>query len=177
MIKVSIRKATEKDSDAIGILHATSWKITYRNILPDSFLDNDLEGERKKYWSKKMAGLTANDFVLVATSAEEKITGFIAVLHKPEKGYKAFIDNLHVHPDLKGHGIGSKLMNAAAERLCDAGIQNAYLWVFKGNDKAEGFYKTIGGRPADISTVNFAGSDILRTRFVWDDLKELLNVK
>lgn len=171
---ITIRQATQNDSDQIALLHALSWKETYRNILPDSYLDNNLEDERRKYWSAKMAGLSPGDFVLLALSVSGEAIGFIAVLDKPEKEFESFIDNLHVRKDLKGLGVGSKLMKAAAEKLSTAGKKSAYLWVLKGNDKAEGFYKAMGGQTADVSVAHFGDADVWQTRFVWTDLHELL---
>ena len=42
----------------IATLHAASWMSAYRGLLSDEYLDNDLEGERKKYWLKKMPTIT-----------------------------------------------------------------------------------------------------------------------
>src|SRR5688572_21269351 len=110
MNKIDVREATKKDATSIALLHALSWKTAYRNILSDEYLDSNLEEERKSYWVRKLENLTPNDFVLIAETVEQRIIGFIAVLDKPERGYQAFIDNLHVHPDHKGSGIGKTLM-------------------------------------------------------------------
>lgn len=171
---ITIRQAFKSDSDQIAQLHALSWKETYRNILPDNYLDNNLEDERKKYWSAKMTSLTPNDFVLLALSVSGEVIGFIAVLDKPEKEFESFIDNLHVRTDLKGLGVGKKLMKAAAQKISTTGKNSAYLWVLRGNEKAEGFYKAIGGRPADVSLAHLGDADVWQTRFIWTDLHELL---
>jgi ribosomal protein S18 acetylase RimI-like enzyme len=168
-----IRQAKNTDSEKIALLHANSWRTTYRGLLPDSFLDNDLDGERKRYWNKKMLGLTDEDFVLLAERGPD-LAGFIAVLNKPENGFEAFIDNLHVSRDLKGGGIGTALMKAAAERLQRTGKKSAYLWVLKGNDAAEAFYFARGAERADVSSVDFGGKEVLQTRFVWKTLDSLL---
>jgi len=174
MPNFTIREAFKKDATNIGLLHALSWMNTYKNILPDSFLNNDLAEERKKYWSERLSNLTSKDFVFVA-EMETDLVGFIAVFDEPDREYKAFIDNLHVHIHKKGMGIGKKLMKAAAGRLREMGINSAYLWVLKGNNKAEEFYKAIGAKQGDTSSAKFGDATILETRFVWDNLDELLN--
>ena len=175
MSAITIRLATPSDSNSIATLHALSWINTYRGIVPDSYLDNDLQNERKKYWAKKMAALTANDFVFIAEN-ERSAVGFIAVLDKPEKGYDALIDNLHVRTDLKGMGIGGMLMKAAAEKLMSDGKHNVYLWVLNGNDAAAAFYKSKGAQTEDVTMVNFGGKEVAQTRFVWKALELLIGI-
>jgi ribosomal protein S18 acetylase RimI-like enzyme len=161
-----IRDALITDSENIGLLHARSWRTAYRGILSDEYLDNDLETERKQYWHSKLLTLTSKDFVLVAED-NNNLLGFAAVLDEPEAGYDALIDNLHVQPDIKGQGIGGKLMKAIAERLHASARKSAYLWVLNGNTSAAEFYKSKGGQPADQSTGKFGNEAVAKTRFVW----------
>lgn len=172
---VIIRRAKPDDYEAIGTLHAASWRLTYRGILADAYLDNDLAGERKRYWEDKLRALKENEFAFIAGRGGEAV-GFIAILDKPEAGYDALIDNLHVRPDQKGLGTGSILMNAAAAELQCTGRKSVYLWVLKGNTAAEDFYKARGGQPLDSGTVDFGGKVVEQTRFVWDTLDGLLRV-
>jgi ribosomal protein S18 acetylase RimI-like enzyme len=173
MMSFVIRIATAADADSIAMIHAASWKSTYRGILSDAYLDNDLEAERQGYWRDKIAKLTDKEFVILA-AYDGVPAGFIAVMDKPEAGCDAFIDNLHVRGDLKGQGIGGKLMRAAAERLLASGRKSVYLWVLKGNHAAEAFYKAKGAVTEDTSTVDFGGTKVLQTRFVWKTLDALL---
>lgn len=170
----TIREAGPADAENIGSLHAQSWKTAYRGLLPDSYLDNNLVAERKKYWSEKFPLLSAKEFVLVAEN-EKGIIGFAAVMDKPDKGYDALLDNLHVQPDIKGQGIGGALLKAVASNLIRTGRKNFYLWVLKGNTPAEKFYKAKGGEPYDHSTAVFGGVVVSETRFVWRRLDALLD--
>lgn len=170
---IRIRQATRDDHSNIGKLHAQSWMSAYRGLLADSYLDNDLPGERTNYWNKKMSLLSPREFVLVAEQGND-LAGFIALIDRPEKEYDAFIDNLHVRPDLKGKGIGRRLMRVAAQELLKTDRKSVYLWVLKGNVAAEAFYKSRGGRPVDTTFGNFGGTIISETRFVWDTLDTLL---
>jgi len=172
MNSISLRDYRISDADLIGTLHAQSWFTAYRGILLDSYLDNDLQGERQAYWRSKLPTLSSREFIIVAEDSNG-IVGFAAVMDKPEHGCDALLDNLHVRPDLKGLGVGSKLMRAVAERLQTTGRTSFYLWVLKGNVAAETFYKAKHGVPADVSTTEFGGKTIGKTRFVWKDLSVL----
>ncbi len=170
-----IRHAHTKDYETIGTLHAESWRRTYRGILSDTYLDNNLVSERTAYWAGKLGGLKKNEFVLIAERNGEPV-GFIAVMDKPEAGYDALIDNLHVRPDQKGLGTGSLLMRAAATELQCSGRKSVYLWVLKGNTAAEGFYISRGARTLDSGRTDFGGKMVEETRFVWDTLEGLLGM-
>ncbi|MBT1698045.1 GNAT family N-acetyltransferase [Fulvivirgaceae bacterium PWU4] len=173
MIDCTVRLANTSDFSAIASLHAASWRTAYKGILPDQFLGDGLETEREAYWIKKMSALKEKEFVLIAESKGEAV-GFIAVLDKPENGIDAFIDNLHARPDMKGMGIGERLMREAAKKLAAGNRKSVYLWVLVGNTAAEGFYLSKGARIADTTTVVFGGSEVLQRRFVWDTLDPLL---
>lgn len=169
---ISFRTATCADADGIARLHAASWQSAYRGIVPDVFLDADLVGERTAYWAQKMRGLSGREFVILVELGGE-LLGFCAVLDRPERGYDALIDNLHVRPDRKGHGIGRALMKAAAERLIASGRSSVYLWVLDGNTPAEGFYASRAGQPEDVSVTSYGGHPVRQTRYVWRTLDAL----
>lgn len=169
-----IREANERDTVSIAGLHAASWMTAYRGLLSDDYLNNDLVGERTGYWLSKMPALKVKEFVLVAES-EEGIIGFVAVMDVPENGYDALVDNLHVRPDLKGHGVGAELMRSAARKLLVTGRKSYYLWVLRGNTAAEKFYLSKYGKPADETVHTFGGKTVPAKRFVWSNFDELLN--
>jgi GNAT superfamily N-acetyltransferase len=170
---ISIRQGLAADAPVIAALHAASWRIAYRGLLLDEYLDNDLAGERARHWSEKMANFKNNEFVLLA-EIDNDVVGFIAVMDVPDAGYQALVDNLHVVPHLKGYGIGGKLMRAAAKKLLDDGRNNFYLWVLEGNHPAEKFYTSICGRSVDRKQSDFGGKETWATRYVWDDFGGLL---
>jgi len=168
-----LREAALTDFEDIALLHTKSWRTAYKGLLSDGYLENNLVDERKKYWKEKLTSLSAKEFVIVAED-ESGIVGFAAVMDKPEKTYDALLDNLHVQPDLKGQGLGGKLMKEVAQRLLNSGRKSFYLWVLKGNTPAELFYKAKGARVEDKGTGMFGGQEIEETRFVWDDLNVLI---
>jgi len=173
--ETTFRMASTSDAATIGRLHAASWIIAYRGILLDEYLDNDLQGERVTYWTKKMSQLKDNEFIVMAHDPNGVAEGFISIMDEPEQGYVALVDNLHVRPDLKGRGIGRALMQHAARALTTSGRLNYYLWVLDGNTPAAKFYQSIGGSPADGRIVHFGGKDVGATRYVWPDFDTLLD--
>jgi GNAT superfamily N-acetyltransferase len=176
MNALQIRDAHPDDFKNIGALHAISWLTTYRGLIPDSYLNDQLEEERRKYWKEKLLSLQPREFVLVAED-EGSLCGFVAVLDKPENGYDALIDNLHVRPDVKGKGIGGKLLNAVAKRLKETGRTTVYLWVLNGNDAAAAFYLAKGATAADEGTGIFGGHVVGERRYAWNSLDPLMEME
>lgn len=162
-----MREAKIADADAIGRLHAISWINTYRGLLPDAYLDGNLQEERQEHWQKKLRSLSAREFVYLSEE-EDSLQGFICVLDEPYQYYEALIDNLHVMPEMKGRGIGSLLLDTAVAELRRTKRMGFYLWVIEGNIAAENFYRRKGGRRADSQLFELGGAQIMENRFVWE---------
>ena len=51
-----LRQADARDADLIAAMHADSWARTYRGLLPDGFLDQEVVQDRLVHWQHKIAG-------------------------------------------------------------------------------------------------------------------------
>jgi len=143
-----------------------SWRLHYRGmILSEAYLDSEeaLE-ERRAEWRHRLQHdmHDENMFCLLATLLHEgrTIVGFVCMFVR--EGYKqfvaaeyvnqeraesaemvallqraAYIDNLHVHIDYQGRGIGGQLMYKASQA---AHGRPLFLSVYALNTKAMDFY-------------------------------------
>lgn len=161
------------DADAVACVHAASWKATYRGILPDSYLDSEVDRERQQYWR---AALQDNRYPIVKLARESGgVMGLIALHDDPDdEGYDFTIEHLHLLPGSKGRGFGRLLMKAAAETARLNGAENLCLWVFEDNVAAIGFYERLGGVTDAYGTDKFAGGDAPDRRIGWHDLDALI---
>ncbi|MGH6946246.1 MAG: GNAT family N-acetyltransferase [Kiloniellales bacterium] len=171
-LTVRIRAAGPDEAAAIAALHSESWRSAYRGILPDALLDGPLELERARHWRDVLAGVMADDAILVAEQ-RAALVGFIAVFAKGEPGFGAVIDNLHVRPALKGGGIGRRLLGAAAERFAAAGTTALHLWVYDANRPTLAFYEKLGGVVEERGLERNGDLEIPHSRVVWRDLAAL----
>lgn len=157
---MTYRNATQADASPIAALHALSWQRTYRGPFPDQYLDEEAPAERLRVWTGRFADQTSLMQVTVAEK-DGQLIGFCCVLpgHSPTDGH--LLDNLHVHPDQKGRGIGKRLMKIAAERLLEAEREgNIFLWVLTTNTAGIGFYEHLGGRPGRTEIHHFPGGAV-----------------
>ena len=164
---MTFRTATKKDTAQIAALHARSWQTAYTNVLSDDYLENKVEQERLEYWQNKVENVD-NQWILLVEEGSELI-GFICMIGDEDEKYGSLIDNLHVHPDFKGQGLGKQLLQKGIEwtqeNFPDSG---QYLWVYKVNHSAVGFYEKMGGLCAElVMTENPDGGRAEVWRVVW----------
>lgn len=166
----SIRAATLADADAVAALHAASWRSAYRGILGDETLGPGLDEERRRHWRGMLAAAGADDIVLIVDGL-----AFIAVWAKGDPGFGAYIDNLHVHPDRRGGGIGRRLLAEAARRVIRRGERQAYLWVFDANVRTVDLYRRLGGEVVERGFDTIDGRQVPHSRVVWRDVARLIS--
>lgn len=141
---LSIRSAVPADEAAIAALHADSWRQSYRGALPDAYLDGALAGDMRDRWRARFAEPQPGWLVLTAT-LDGAFAGFFAAGPDPDDPSRDLIDNLHVRPEIRSHGIGALLMREGAGRLSGMGRGCAILWVVEDNRRARAFYRDLGG--------------------------------
>ena len=130
-------------------LHAASWKVAYRGLFADGYLDNEVETERLSHWQRRVPELAAGTGEIFLATLGQEAVGFVCVEIGPEREWGAYVDNLHVLPDLRGQRIGTLLLARAAQWASAHGETQMYLWVFEANQQARRFYKREGWRAAD----------------------------
>jgi ribosomal protein S18 acetylase RimI-like enzyme len=168
------RSAVPGDARDIADLHARSWRETYRGFFPDAFLDGDLPGERLRVWRSRLDRPRDNQVVLVAV-ADTSLIGFICAYGGHDPRWGSFIDNVHVARDSKRAGIGSALMQQGGAWLASRYPgQGVFLQVLEGNADARRFYERMGGRNAEVATVETYGGALVRScRYVWERPEKL----
>lgn len=171
---IDIRRAGPSDWAAIAAIHAASWRSAYRGIYPDSYLDEQVPQERRRFWSEAFGGMDPElDAVFIAEQAGEGI-GFACVRRKAEES-GPLLDNLHVLPQRKGEGTGRRLMAAAAAWLAarepEAALQ---LVVWSDNRPARAFYARMGGREVEeFDAATPGGGTARQVRVRWESAAEL----
>ncbi|MFG1820348.1 GNAT family N-acetyltransferase [Kribbella sp. NPDC049174] len=172
---VEFRSATANDSEHVAALHAGSWRRHYRGAYADSFLDGDIEADRREVWSKRLAAPTGTATILA--EYDGRLAGFVHVMFDYDPRWGSLVDNLHVHHSQRRTGIGTQLLARAAQTVVDQADGPAmYLWVLEQNTAAQHFYRATGGDCVETSTVPPPGGDPTRLngtpaclRMVWPD--------
>jgi len=133
-------KKMESDSEirGKGYVHYRSWQETYSGLVDPVYLSQTVTLEHCLAIAQKWP-----DNILVAKEGEQ-VLGFVA--YGPYRDdtlpHCGEIYALYVLRDYQGQGIGSRLMEAALERL--SAYRQVALWVLQGNEKAIRFYQRCG---------------------------------
>ncbi len=177
---VLLRPAEPKDAPAAARLHIASWQSAYKGILPDAYLYDEIHRERPAAWHRLLAGEEGEALVILAEDGAEpgrngELVGLIAIRLGMNDGFDAYLDNLHVHPDYRGGGLGRRLIAAAVEALIARGQKSIYLWVFDQNPAARRLYERLGGQIGEGGFDDFAGAAAAHTRIFWPDMAVLLD--
>ncbi len=169
------RLAAIDDVAAIANLHAESWRIAYRGMLRDDYLDQRIFAERLALWEQRFHSRASNQHVCVA-EVDDEVVGFACTYGGEDARWGSFLDNLHVAAEHKRHGIGKALMQQVAGwSLAAYPACGLYLWVLESNVPAIRFYEKMGGvrsgegtwRPPD-------GGSYRKFRYAWSNLEPLL---
>ena len=177
MNPVTFRPATLADSQRIASLHTVSWRDAYRGILPDSYLAGPIAEERVNLWRSRLSSPGGDRRYVLLAEAEGTLVAFVCALLDEEPLWGAYLDNLHVLPELKGRGLGRQLFRRAAQWvMSNEPGWPIHLWVFEANDEARRFYAALGGEVVEYRLKQAPGeTEIPSLCYVWRDLRVLLN--
>jgi GNAT superfamily N-acetyltransferase len=163
------RPARSSDARQIALLHADSWRRTYRGLFSDDFLNYEADADRTRVWNERLGCSRADQFVCVAEDSGI-VKGFICVYGNEDPEWGSLIDNLHVTFTSKRQGLGTMLMTEAFKWLESIfATEPIYLWVMENNAPARQFYEKLGASNAGaIDKANpVGGGSAMNCRYTW----------
>jgi GNAT superfamily N-acetyltransferase len=172
---IKLRQAQLADYRAIAKLHADNWKRTYRGILSDNYLDNEVDSDRLNVWRHRLGEPDENQNTTVAILNNE-IVGFCCTILNDDSRFGSLVDNLHVTTTMQKSGIGKMLIKDAANVIIRKALtRKMYLWVYEANTNARKAYDCLGG--ANVETLMKTDTDGTPTRicrYTWDDVAKII---
>src|SRR5690242_772054 len=119
----TVRDATAKDADDLGRVQSAAWRASYGGVLPPETVaalePDSLAGEWREALVRPPSGAHR---VLVALAGGE-VVGFAAVAPDDAAPHVGEVAALVVAPESQRTGHGSRLLNAAVERLRHGGFE------------------------------------------------------
>jgi GNAT superfamily N-acetyltransferase len=143
--KINYREATVADCAAVARVHVTSWRASFKGIVPQSFLDNMSVEHRAKAFEMRFT--TADYMMYVAEGEESGIIGFadFGASRDSIDGYEAELYAIYLLPEFQGRGIGAGLFRRGVKDLMKAGVSTLYLLALEVSPYRS-FYEKMGGR-------------------------------
>ncbi|GAA3454738.1 GNAT family N-acetyltransferase [Dactylosporangium matsuzakiense] len=153
-----VRPATVEDAAAIATVHVRTWQLTYRNQIPQVYLEQLDVTTRREQWQRRLRTRPAA-VVLVLEHETAGVVGFVAA----EAGE---VQAIYILPAFQGRGGGRRLMSAALDALRAGGDEGATLWVLATNEPARRFYEAGGWHPDGTTrTEDFGGEPVEELRY------------
>jgi L-amino acid N-acyltransferase YncA len=165
--RVSVRRATAADAEAIAVVHVDSWRAAYRGIVPEPILDGLSVERRAQFWRESIAAEPEGPKWVVERNG--RVFGFAAggaardddVATGTGEVYAIYLD-----PGAWSQGLGRRLFAAAVDDLRRHGFGPLVLWVLTANARGRRFYEAAGWRPDGSSRMlDFDGTPIEEIRY------------
>lgn len=158
---IELRAATPADRHAVAVLHARSWRVAYRGLIEQAYLDGLTPEALADRYTFGRVGLRMPS-TLVAVDGPT-IRGFATTGLCRDGDVPNFgeLMALYVDPAHVGAGVGTLLVTAARERLRSIGVTGAVLWVLDANTRARRFYERDGWRPDGACGTGVFGGETL----------------
>ncbi len=160
-----IREATRTDVKGIATVHVDCWRTTYKNIVPDNYLDNLTYDSREKLWmsviSKGKVFLVEND--------QGKIIGFANGGKERSGKYSGFAGELYaiyILKEYQGQGIGKLLLKSVVNELKKIEIYSMIALVLEENHSCK-FYEALGGTIIDKMEIEISGKKLKEVVYGW----------
>lgn len=145
---VSVRVAWADDARGIAEVQVRAWRSSYADLLPPAALDPDQVAE---VWHESLGRpRDARNRVLVALE-RNRVCGFAVTGPAADPDCDPIADGelveLVVPPEERGHGHGSRLLQAVADTLVADRFRRAVTWVASTDDTLRGFLTGAGWAP------------------------------
>ncbi len=159
---IEIREAQRDDAELLATAHIEGWRVGYRGLLPDEFLDApEFATQRLERWR---AWTWADDAPLsqvFAAVVDGQVVGFgMCGAERPDENCDAWdsadapqstgrgeVFAFYLRPVVWGSGAADALMARCLDHLRAVGFSEAVLWVLRDNPRACGFYTRAGWAP------------------------------
>jgi GNAT superfamily N-acetyltransferase len=149
---VSVRVAWADDAPGIAELQLRTWRDMYAGLLPESALPGPESVETAaELWRESLGSSTdARNRVLVALE-RNRIVGFAITTPSVDPDADPVADaelmEFTVDPTERGHGHGSRLLQAAVDTMRADRFQRAVLWALATDDALRTFLAGAGWAP------------------------------
>ncbi|WP_293381828.1 GNAT family N-acetyltransferase [Phenylobacterium sp.] len=158
------------DAEDLARVHVTSWRETYRGLLPDAFLARMSEpGFARRFRRTLMA---PEGGVTLAAADRYGLVGYAqGGPSRRNLAGEAEIATLYVLRAAQGHGLGKQLMTETARALAARGATSLMISVLRDNIRARGFYEHLGGQPEAARQEPGPGGRLLyEVAYRWTDI-------
>ncbi|MGB3502852.1 MAG: GNAT family N-acetyltransferase [Mesorhizobium sp.] len=164
-LAIDIRKAVVGDAEAIADIHHSAWQGAYAGIIPHRALNSMLTRRGREWWASAIR--RAASVLVIEVGGDVAGYATIGRNRARELHQEGEIYELYVKPEYQGIGLGTRLFNAARERLVSHGLKGLVVWALEDNSNAVAFYEGAGGRDIAEGVEVFDQKALRKIAFTW----------
>lgn len=163
------------DAEALGHVHVTSWRETYRGLLPDAYLARMSPGAHARRFARALMHPGPND-VTLAAGDRSGIVGYAqGGPSRRGRSGEAEVATLYLLKSAQNRGLGTRLLTQAARALAANGATSLVVSVLRDNVAARGFYEHLGGVAEPSRLEPGPGGGLLHeVAYGWADIRTLI---
>lgn len=169
-MKMKIREANVTDAEGIARVHVDCWRTTYKDIVPEEFLNKLSYENRTQMWIQNISNET--NYVFVA-ERDGKIVGFTDGGKEKSgeyPGYMADITTLYILEEFQGLGMGRQLLQQVFLKLKENNMTSALVWVLEDNP-SKYFYEAMGAKVIENQKdITIGGKELNLIGYGWRNI-------
>ncbi|NLJ55408.1 MAG: GNAT family N-acetyltransferase [Intrasporangiaceae bacterium] len=146
----SVRRAGPNDAPAVGIVQEAVWRQTFGPRVPEQIAEQFTAAGFASAWRRSLASPPPGVWTLLVACAGEQIVGYAALGPSQDldgEPTTGALLELGVHPDGRRSGHGSRLLNATADILQEAGATELTTWFPADAEDTRAFFDQAGLAP------------------------------
>lgn len=139
---------TDEHFKAMSLIHALGWRDTYVGYVPNEYMAREITDDRWVTFFREDYEISrCNGLLLYRGSTPVGCLNY-GKARNQEPGCEGWgeLYSFYVHPDERGKGYGTMLMEETTQRLKFSGFEGCYVYVLTENKRAREFYATHGFR-------------------------------
>jgi GNAT superfamily N-acetyltransferase len=170
---VTIRRAVRSDASGIARVHVSSWKTTYKDLVPQSYLEKLDVNTRTMRWEELLCG----DSVTFIAEEAGNLCGFIngGTSRESLGKHDCEIYAIYVLAEAQRRGIGKDLMHSLAQTFAQFGYRQPLVWVLAENP-SRNFYARMGARQVADKPIEIGGARLIEVAYGWNSIDDLIRL-
>lgn len=166
--------AGPSDAEALAEVHVTSWRETYRGLLPDAYLDRMSVPAHTRRWRRALLSPSPHDVTLAAADRLGLVGYAAGGPSRYQVEGEAEIATLYVLRRAQRQGLGRRLIADTARVLAANGARSLMISVLRDNLPARTFYERLGGVADAPRPEPGPGGVLQEVAYVWEDIRAVL---
>ncbi|MDQ0415798.1 GNAT family N-acetyltransferase [Mesobacillus stamsii] len=171
---MDIRNAILTDAKGIAKVHVDSWKSTYRNVMPNEFLEKLSYDQRTDLWKRNIS--KEDNYVFVAVNNDGEIVGFADCGKRESNDVddSGDLTSIYLLEEYQGKGIGKQLLKQLFVQFDGLGFKKVFVEVLEAN-KTRYFYEYYGAKLLKSEKIKVAGTELNLLVYEWNNIEEVLS--